>query len=307
MLLEIKALTKNLFIMKKKILFFGMILSILVFTSCSQDSDSANTQATVTSNDIAATQKMDNAIDDVSLIADNQYEVSEGSTTGKSVGSYYSILPSCATISDLGSTVSVRVITITFGTTGSPCVFRGHSLKGQIILTRTVGTTFPKIMTVTYNNFYFNDNKLEGTSTWKREMLGTGDNLHPKTTFTMTGMTLTTTTGVYTRNGDRVREMTAGFSTRLSPTDDVYKTYGTFTTTHPNGTVFTSLIESTTPLVHKTACSLIPVPMPFPVSGIVKLSKNSHYATIDYGTGDCDDLAMLSIDGGTATQITLGN
>ena len=287
-----------------KILLFGMILSILAFTSCSQDSNS--TEA-VTSNDVAATQKMDNAIDDVSLIADNQYEVSDGSTTGKSVGNYTSILPDCVTVSDLGSTVSVRVITITFGTTVSPCIFRGHSLKGQIILTRTVGITFPKIMTVTYNNFYFNDNKLEGTSTWKREMLGTGDNLHPKTTFTMTGMTLTTTAGIYTRNGDRIREMTAGFLTRLSPTDDIYKTYGTFTTTHPNGTVFTSLIESTTPLVHKTACSLIPVPMPFPVSGIVKLSKNSHYATIDYGTGDCDNLAMLSIDGGAATQITLRN
>jgi hypothetical protein len=293
--------------MKKKILLFGMTLSILAFTSCSQDSNSTTAEATVTSSEVASTQKMDNAIDDISLIADNQYEVSEGSTTGKITENYHSLLPSCASVSDLGSTISVRVLTITFGTETSACIFRGHSLKGQIILTRTIGTTFPKIMTVTYHNFYINDNKLEGVSTWKREMLGSGSTLHPKTTFTMTGMTLTTTTGVYTRNGDRIREMTAGFLTRLSPTDDVYSTYGTFTTTHPNGTIFTSLIESTTPLVHKTACSLIQIPMPFPVSGIVKLSKNSHYATIDYGTGDCDNLAMLSIDGGTATQITLGN
>jgi hypothetical protein len=28
-------------------------------------------------------------------------------------------------------------------------------------------------MTVTFNNFYINENKLEGTSTWKREMIGT--------------------------------------------------------------------------------------------------------------------------------------
>jgi hypothetical protein len=292
--------------MKKKILLFGMFLSILAFTSCTQDSNSS-TETAVSSNDVAANQEMDNDIDDVSLIADNQYEVSEGSATGKITGNYYSLLPTCATVSDLGSTVSVRVITVTFGTTTSACLFRGHSLKGQIVLTRTIGTTFPKIMTVTYNNFYINERKLEGTSTWKREMVGTGDNLHPKTTFTMTDMKVTSTTGVYTRNGDRIREMTAGFSTRLSPTDDVYSTYGTFTTTHPNGTVFTSLIASATPLVHKTACSLLSVPMPFPVSGTVKLSKNSHYATIDYGTGDCDNAAMLSIDGGTATQITLGH
>lgn len=291
--------------MKTKILFLSMVLSCLTYTSCTKDSEQETSN--VSANDVAANQKMDNAIDDVSLITDNQYELSEGSTTGKITGNYYSILPSCATVSDLGSTSTVRVLTITFGTETTACTFRGHSLKGKIILTRTIGTTFPKIMTVTYNNFYINDNKLEGTSTWKREMLGSGETLHPKTTFTMTNMTLTTSAGVYTRNGDRVKEMTAGFLTRLSPTDDVHSTYGEFTTTHPNGTIFTSLIQSTSPLVHKTACSLQQNPMPFPVSGILKLSKNAHYATIDYGSGDCDNLAMLSIDGGTATQITLGN
>lgn len=250
---------------------------------------------------------MDNAIDDVSFIADDQYEVSEGSMMGKIDGGYLSMMPSCVSISDLGSTTSVKVLTITFGTTTSPCVFRGRSIKGQIILTRTTGMTFPKIMTVAYTNFFINDNKLEGVSTWKREMIGSDATLHPKTTFTMTGMKLTPSEGVYTRNGERIREMTAGFSTRLSPTDDVYATYGTFTTTLPNGTTLNSLIEAATPLVHKTACSFQQVPMPFPVSGILKLTKNSHYATIDYGTGDCDNLAMLSIDGGAATPITLGN
>lgn len=293
--------------MKKKILLFGMLLSIAAFTSCTSDSNTTTANAAVTSNEVAANQSMDNSIDDVSLIADNQYELSEGSATGKTIGNYYSILPTCATISDLGSTATVRVITITFGTTTTACLFRGHSVKGQIILTRTTGTSFPKIMTVAYNNLYINDNKLEGISTWKREMLGDGVTLHPKTTFTMTGMTLTTKAGVYTRNGDRVREMTAGFSTRLSPTDDVYSTYGTFTTTHPNGSVFTSSIEVTTPLINKTACNLMQVPMPFPVSGKLKLTKNSHTTTIDYGTGDCDNLAMLSIDGGAATPIVLGN
>jgi hypothetical protein len=186
-------------------------------------------------------------------------------------------------------------------------LFRGRSLKGQIILTRTIGTSFPKIMTVTFNNLYINDNKIEGMSTWKREMIGDGVSLHPKTTFTMTAMTLTTKAGVYIRNGERTREMTAGFSTRLSPTDDIYSTSGTFTTTHPNGSVFTSLIEATTPLINKTACNLLPVPMPFPVSGKLKLTKNSHSATIDYGNGECDNLAMLSIDGASATPIILGN
>lgn len=293
--------------MKSKFLLLGMTLGILAFASCTNDSNSSTSEAMVTTNDVAVTQKMDIAFDDVLLIADDQYEVSEGSLTGKSTGNYYSLLPTCATVSDLGSTASVRKITITFGNPNTPsCSFRGHSLKGQIILTRTIGTTFPKTMTVTYNNFYINDNKLDGTSTWKREMIGSGTELHPKTTFIMTGMTWTTPEGVYTRNGERTREMTAGFATRLSPTDDIYSTYGTFTTTHPNGSIFTSLIEMATPLINKTACSLSATPMPFPVSGKLKLTKNSHYATIDYGNGQCDNLAMQSIDGGTPTPIILG-
>lgn len=293
--------------MKTKKIVLGMLLSILVFTSCTQDSNSGSTEAIVTTNDIAETQKMDNAMDDISVIADNQYEVSEGSATGKTTTNYYSILPDCATVSDLGSTNLVRKTTITFGTGTTSCTFRGRTLKGQIILTRTIGTTFPKIMAITFNGFYINENKLDGVSTWTREMIGDGTTLHPKNTFAMTGMTLTTTSGVYTRNGQRITEMTAGFLTRSSPTDNVYSTYGTFTTTNPAGDKFTSLIESATPLVSKMTCNFSQPSMPYPVSGILKISKNSHYATIDYGTGNCDNLAMLSIDGGTASQITLGN
>ena len=118
---------------------------------------------------------------------------------------------------------------------------------------------------------------------------------------------LTTPAGVYTRNGERVREMIAGFLTRNSPTDDVFSTYGTFTTTHPSGGLFSTSIDIKTPLIHKNVCSLSTPSIPFPVKGIVTLTKNTHTATIDFGTGECDNLAMLSIDGGVATQITLGN
>ena len=294
--------------MKSKNLVLGLTFSILTFTSCTNDAEPAATETMVTTNEVAATQKMDNAVDDIAVIVDDQYELTEGTSTGRTIANYYSILPTCASISDLGSTSTVRKITITFGNPNTPaCLFRGHLLKGQIILTRTIGTTFPKIMTVTFNNFYINDNKLEGTSTWKREMIGTGTELHPKTTFSMNAMTWTTSEGIYTRNGERIREMTAGFATRLSPIDDIFSTYGTFTTTHPNGSNYTWLVEKGTALIHKTACSLQTAPMPFPVSGKLKISKNSHYAIIEYGNGECDNLAMLAIDGGTAKPIILGN
>ena len=295
--------------MKTKFLLFGFFVALSFFSSCTTTEKLQQDTTPISSTDVTADQKVDSAIDDVSVIADDQYEVSEGSINGKTTSDiYYSLLPSCATKSDLGSTASVRVLTITFGNLNTPtCLFRGHHLKGQIILTRTIGTTFPKIMTITFNNFYIDDNKLEGILTWKREMVGDGITLHPKTTFTMTNIKLTTPAGVYTRNGERVREMIAGFLTRNSPTDDVFSTYGTFTTTHPSGGLFSTSIDIKTPLIHKNVCSLSTPSISFPVKGIVTLTKNTHTATIDFGTGECDNLAMLSIDGGVATQITLGN
>ncbi|MBQ0907133.1 hypothetical protein KBJ98_00270 [Flavobacterium sp. F-328] len=294
--------------MKSKILILGLTLGILSFNSCTNESEPVAADTIVTTNEVAATQKMDNAVDDIAVIVDDQYELSEGTSTGRTIGNYHSILPTCATVSDLGSTATVRKITITFGNPNTAaCLFRGQFLKGQIILTRTVGTTFPKIMTVTFNNFYINDNKLEGTSTWKREMIGTGNELHPKTTFSMNAMTWTTREGVYSRKGERIREMVAGFATRLNLADDVFATYGTFTTKHPNGSIYTWLVAKGTALIHKTACSLQKTPMPFPVSGKLKISKESHYAIIEYGNGECDNLAMLAIDGGQAKPIILGN
>lgn len=287
--------------MKTKKLLLGIAFTILAFTSCTNDPEKV-----VASNDAIATQKIDDVVDDVIIIADDQFEVTEGSSATRTTsGGYHSVLPECAYVSDLGSTETLRHLTITFGTDNTTCTFRGRVLKGQIIIDRTKGNTFPKILTITFNNFYTNDKKIEGTISWSREMTGEGINIHPKTTVTTTNLKYITSKGTYTRNGIKTREMTAGFSTLSSPTDDVYTTYGTFTTTLPNGDVYTSLIEPETPLVRKTACSFMTPSIHSPVSGILKVSKNSHYVTLDFGNGDCDNLAMKSIDGSAAVEIVL--
>ena len=116
--------------MKTKILLIGMfLLSVLNFTSCTSESAPTTPDAAINTDEVATVQTMDNAIDDISVIADNQYELSEGSLTGKSTNNYYSLIPTCATVSDMGSTATVRVITLTFGTATSACKFRGRNLK----------------------------------------------------------------------------------------------------------------------------------------------------------------------------------
>jgi hypothetical protein len=39
--------------------------------------------------------------------------------------------------------------------------------------------------------------------------------------------------------------------------------------------------------------------MPFPVSGIVEILKNELKATLDYGQGECDKLATITVNGVT--------
>jgi hypothetical protein len=74
---------------------------------------------------------MDNAIDDVVVLVENQYEITEG--TSAEDWQLFLDLPTCATVSDLGSTSTVRKITITFGNPNTPtCLFRGNLLKGKL-------------------------------------------------------------------------------------------------------------------------------------------------------------------------------
>lgn len=293
--------------MKKRILLFGIALSLMTI-SCSKDDVTPNEA----SSDVVANQKMDAAIDDVAAIADDQFEKDQSNASGRGIQDYISELPDCAHISfGATNTLTHRVIIITFeGTTaGNFCLFRGHRLRGKIILTRDVTATFPKTMSVTYDGFYVDDNKLEGTTTWTRDMVGTGTSLHPKNKLTMINMTLTTSAGAYVRNGHRTREMTAGFSTRDNHQDDEFITYGEFTTVHPNGDEMMTYISQSTPLLNKVACGDLLAR--YPVSGILNIEKHSgsvsHTIIIDYGTGNCDKLAMMTIDEGTPFEITLGN
>jgi hypothetical protein len=69
------------------------------------------------------------------------------------------------------------------------------------------------------------------------------------------------------------------------------------TTTHPNGSNYTWLVEKGTALIHKQLAAYKPLLCLFLSLENKKISKNSHYAIIEYGN-ECDNLAMLAIDDG---------
>ncbi len=114
--------------------------------------------------------------------------------------------------------------------------------------------------------------------------------LHPVTKHSI-DMKITFADGkLYSRTGTRVREMVEGFDTIWNWEDNVFSVWGYNVTTFPNGEKYTFTI--TTPLRIAMSCK-----MPFPVEGIITIVKNDAEATLDYGAGDCDNLATINING----------
>ena len=278
--------------MKTKIVSGIAIVMLSFFISCDSSNDGNDNNPALTAKDIAVNSKIDVAIDDVVYIVEDQYTAQQSISNRSSTASK-SILPTCATF----TTVLVDgtwTRTIDFGSTG--CTLpNGNVLKGKIIISFSNDFT-SKSRTLSYRfvDFYHNGKLLQGNKSItyeskSTELLATE---HPVMTFTV-DMKITFDDGkVYSRTGTTVKETIEGNETPLNWEDNVFLVTGNSATSLANGDTVTTVI--TTPLRYITSCKL-----PFPVSGIVSITKNTSVGTLDFGDGKCDNLATLTIDGVT--------
>jgi len=281
--------------MKTKFLLFTCLLSFAFFVGCTSDETSKTNETvasskTISADDAVANSEIDTSVDDVSLIVEDQFSVQQ-SLVSRTIEPVKSILPLCATISTVVGTDSYTK-TIDFGTLG--CTMpNGNVLKGKIIISFSKSTTLG-LRTISYvlENFYHNDKLIEGNKTITHEMKSTEllATVHPVSTHSIDVKVTFPDGKVYTRIGTRVREMTEGFATVGNWEDNVFLVWGYNITTFPNGSKYTSTIKTT--LRFNSSCK-----MPFPVSGIVEIKKNDVLATLDYGNGDCDNLATMTTNG----------
>lgn len=285
--------------MKTKILLFVSLLFIAFFIGC--DNETANSAVdpkTITVDDAVVNSEIDASVDDVSIIAEDQFDVQKSlvsrisSNEKTATGGMKSMLPVCATITSV-LTNDTWTKTIDFGTQG--CTLpNGNVVKGKIIISFSKIFTTP-LKTISYKleGFYHNGKLIEGNKTITHELkttdlLGT---IHPVTTHSI-DVKITFPDGkIYTRKGNRVREMVEGFETISNWEDNVFKVWGYHLTTFPNGSKYNCIIKES-PLVIKMSCK-----MPFPVSGVINIEKNDIKATLDYGKGECDKLAIITING----------
>jgi hypothetical protein len=275
---------------RKVLYFFAMMLATSFFIgSCEKDND------VVTMNEVEDENLTETLFEDVFASVDEAEKYVDDMIFGGTKSLEVVECP-VITVNNLEPNTWPKIITIDFGdectkTYGNQTVTR----SGKIVITITGRYRTPgSIHTVTFDNYFINGIKIEGTKTV--ENMGYNDNQNLWFEVTLTGGKITLPDNRFaTREFVRTREWVSGSET-ATPWDDVYFISGSASGLNFKGVAYTR--EITTPLEVDLACRFIK-------SGIVEITVGEKAtAVLDYGDGECDALATVTINGVTK-EITL--
>ena len=270
--------------MKKFSLLFIALTSVLFLQNCKKDTQEEQGEA-VTDSEVRMMVQSDDATDDVLDMVDLFAFEDNSSTRSRA-------LPSCVTqtIVHNGTTV-----TITWEFDAAGCAMpNGNTYQGTVTIVRDRDLQAHSITgSVSFDQFYVNGINIAGSSNFVRQLHNTNGN--PEVTHTF-DITVTFPNGdVAIRQGTRTREWAQGFGTPMH-TDDIFLITGSAHVQFRNGVVIDYVITS--PLHREPPCRYF-------VSGVVEITKNGQTATLDYGNGNCDNEATLTLPNGQTRVITL--
>lgn len=262
--------------MKTKISLMIAAMMLVLF-SCQKDSDDID-QPTLDDADYEAVT--DAIFEDVFSIADNaaiQMEAKSDEATAADCP--------VTTITRPEGAQWPKTVVMDFGTgcTG----FNDNTRSGKIVMV----VTGPRLQTgsrrtVTFDNYYFNEIKVEGTKVFENKGYNNSQNL--VVSVTLTGGKVTLPDGrTIERSVTHEREWVAGL---LTPTiwDDECLVTGIAQGKTRKDVEYTNTI--TTALHWKRACRFI-------TEGIVKMERSGKEfpVTLDYGDGECDAKAVVTM------------
>jgi len=252
-----------------KFLALAFVAMAITFTACKKNEEAED-------NELATSEDM--------ALSENQYDQVfkqvDGNATNAGLKKGYPIVT-------IDSVSTPRSMIINFGDTNFLCD-DGNYRRGKILVTwtgkyRDNGT----VITTTFDNFYQNDNKVEGTKT----VTNAGRKRDGDMVFNINvqGKVTNTENQFITWNSTRTRTWIAGENTKTW-LDDKYTVSGTTNGINRNG--FTFNTTTTKPLTVDLSCQWRIV------SGVIELTpQGKPTRTIDYGNGACDRLATVTIKG----------
>lgn len=222
------------------------------------------------------------ALSDVDLLVDEAIDMNSGQLKAATLGSAM-YLNDCAVIT-INSQTSPKVITIDFGTS---CTGKdGKVRSGKITVTSDSFTTFPSIRNKSFDNYMVDGKKIKG-SIVKTISKDQESNIRTAVISENITIDLPNSEGTATRVANLTRQYKRGVLAIAA--DNKIVSWGTVEFTRTSGVKVTKTVTVANPLVFNVTCHHL-------VSGIVSITTSNNYNwTIDFGTGDCDNIATLTI------------
>jgi len=273
---------------------FLLLLCSSILVSCKKDQLSDEESELTTAEDHSF---VESTFNDVGNIAD-EAAIEGNLISYKTASDADALLANCATVSvDTVTESPAKIITIDFGSAN--CTGKdGRSRRGKIIVKHT-GQYLDSGATkaVTFDNYFVNDNQVTGTRTIVNNGHNTANNLNWSLT-EQGSIILASGVGKITWDASRNRELIEGEST-LELSDNVYSITGKASGINAKNLAYTAVISN--PLIRKMTLGC----RRHFVKGTIVMTPSGKLArTIDFGNGDCDNLATVTVNG-KSREITL--
>lgn len=265
--------------MKQLKTFFALSVLLFAFNACQKDDSTETTDEVLLSQQETQSEEM---LSDIDLLVDEAVDVYFNTLKSASVEST-AYLDDCPIIS-INRNAVPQVITIDFGTacTGVD----GKVRSGKIIVTSASFTTFPSVREKTFENFTVDGKKLEGEIV--KTIIKDHEN-NIRTAQIQEDITLTFADNE--GSAHRVANVTRQYQRNalFNRLDNQMVGWGTVEFTRLSGVKLTKTVTAEDPLIFKAVCRHI-------VSGTVSVTtSNNRSWTLDYGDGECDNKATLTI------------
>jgi len=265
--------------MKKKLFFPIAVALAIMVSSCQKAENVADIDVNLADDDAVTEAVFDDVFSSVDIASIGLEDILGADTKGPIfAGDTCPIV----TVNDHDPLTWPKVVTIDYG---AGCVYGELVRKGKIMITvsaprNETGST----RTVTFDEYFFNDIKVEGTKII--ENLGFNTNQNLVVSVTLAGGKLTLPDGkTIEREVAREREWIAGMNTPRNVWDDVCLITGTTSGVTIKGVAYSTTIAA--PLKWVRACRFL-------VSGIIRIERAGAEAVeLDFGDGTCDARAVL--------------
>jgi hypothetical protein len=252
------------------------MMLVIGFTSCKKETE--NTDVTGAKNEVLS------AFVDKALSEDIDAATLNRSTSQGQPCNWQLLLPDCATISESGDDYPKEII-IDFG---DGCVDNfGRVKSGQIVINLSNDMqTEGSVRTVSFIEFYVDDVNVLGSRTTTN--MGVDSEGHPQFE-KLHDIDLVKNGNSLSRDFQGFVTWLEGYDTEICG-DNVFMLEGSGQCERPNGAVISrSIVE---PLIIDRECGYI-------IQGVVQILAPPGPRSIDFGDGECDDIAYVTANGNT--------